>query len=382
MSGINILYKELCSIVVQQLFYENKVCPRYSAQPVTDLALLPTAETQALLKRLGLVMRTNDGTGTTTILAEVSGTSGGNNLLRYAPLPGDKLIFWLQAKNPYLFNFNQLPVKANLASTLYLTNNQADTLAPRDNLHLTQSNTGVSAADEVEKTAYTFRYQHTAVSNNIEVVHLLAAITVLPTSMTNANGKTDAVFNLGSLPTGMCRLLVDNMTIKDFYYAGVGATQNILAAVEIILTPGLAGAYSITEAGGRALLPDRPRYTIVFANRSTLWRYTITISPTSPLYEELQADSVTFLNNFKITTNDNNITFTQAAATNNVVTFLSDSPVLLREKYISATDMKPLSIALKKNGTTTVRDNLPHAPVSSIDVTNFPIVYSDILLTL
>jgi hypothetical protein len=198
---------------------------------VLDIAFLPSAETQALLKRMGLVFRNTDRTGGFIILAHTEGMIGPNERLRFPPRKADKLSFFMLLKNAAFSNFNEMPVTINNDNIFYFSNEVADLAAPRTNLHLSKLPGGVSSAnDMIKKTGELYRYQHGSTVLNAKVKHLLTEVTLAPVSIINEGGSASLIFDLSSIPSGKCELYINNNINPDdtFYYGGLDAPVNSL----------------------------------------------------------------------------------------------------------------------------------------------------------
>lgn len=393
MDGLHVKYSELLSLAVTQLFYDNNVCAKYSTTPVPDIEFLPSAETHELMKRLGLIFKSN-AVGGFTVMARINGTTGPNELLRFPPKNGDKLSFFALLRNPSMLNFNELPVTTDKSQTFYFSNEVVDLAAIRTNLHLSKIPANVSAAgDMIKKSGEIYRYHHSATvgAGAAKIKHLLTEILLDPVSVVNDGGQSDLIFDLTALPQGKCELLISATKTDEFYYTGLNAPQSFFGVVELNLSPLLTDIdYRITEAD-KSIQATKPLFTLSFKNRKTTWRYTIKLQASSPLYIELAslagAAKTTFLSNLKITTNDPAVKFTQQpGATDTTLVFHSDTELAYKEKYIAAPGLTPLSITLKKNtgliNEAIVKTDLPYPSTGSLNAINDPLIYSDIFLTL
>ncbi|KAA2239276.1 hypothetical protein F0L74_24020 [Chitinophaga agrisoli] len=392
MNGIQVTYTELCTLSVEQLFYQNKVCRQYKINPVTDFAFTPTPECRALMLDMDLLFRPTDTSGGFTILANVSGkTGGGNDLLRYAVKKGAKLSFFLQLRNPELINFNDLPLLGISDQVYYFSNIITDAGAPRNSLHLTKSDTGVAEADSMHSSgpAYSFHQNAPVTAGTSIIKHLLTGATIAEKTLVNQNGEADLGFDLRRLPTGVCELWINHVKEDTFYYRGLTINTPVWGVVELSLSSVLDANYRLVEAD-RSLTPDRPQYMLRFVNRSTIWRYTVQLGANSPLYLEMAgmspADKATYLDQLNIVSNDTNVHFHRAAVTDKEIEFVSDNALALQEKYVSSSANVGLILNLKKYigdpKETVVKANLPYPATGTIDTTTDPFIYSDIFLTL
>jgi hypothetical protein len=215
---------------------------------------------------------------------------------------------------------------------------------------------------------------------------VLSGTEVQPSGLINQGGQADLSFQLLGLPIGRCELLINNLLTEQFYYLGPVPLPSVFGVVEISLDKAIKANYRVVEADF-SLTGERPFYRILIANRPTRWRYRIRLESTSPLF--LEIDSLAepartdFINDINITTNGA-ISFTRDSFAGNEFVFVSDNPVLLREKYLTAAG-KTLQVTLKKNLSTagdTVRDYLPYPSSRMIDASQLPDIYSDIFLTI
>lgn len=395
MSGIQIKYTPLLQLSIEQLFYENHICRQYQSVPELDIVVTPTNSCLDVMKRMDLIFKNTDNTGGFIVLARIAADNTVSNVLRFAPRKEDALSFLLVLRNPDVGNFNDLPAQPAEDKIYYFSNEVADAAAPRNNLHLTKNATGVSGADDViKKSSENYRFHHSSVviPGTALVKHLMSGQTAAPVSITTDGGQSDLVFNLSTLPAGKFELLISNFPVDEFYYLREHYNDPVFAVIELSLSPTLASNYRLVEPD-RSLTPDRPQYTIQFVNRQTTWRYTVQLQTNSPLFLEMAeltpAEKTAFINQLNIESNDTGITFTRASATDTEFVFVSDNPILLHEKYFSATSVshERLILTLKKYigdpaKEAAVRTNLPYPSTGSIDALTPPQIYSDVFLTL
>lgn len=393
MSGLKIKYSELFSLSVEQLFYENRICKKYKTDPLTDIRFVPTPECMQLMKRFDFVFRRVMEKGGFVVLANTFTNSTGDTVLRF-PVKNDiKLSFWMLLENSALLNFNDLPVITDSAAIYYFSNQLSDAAAPRTSLHISVDSAGVDGNNDLIKRSFSdYRFHHTAmvVAGTAFIRHLLTGAQMEPRTIVNQSGESDLYFDLSSFPSGKCKLVI-NASDKDlFYHIGVSAASKVFGVIEISLADLLQANYRVLEPGS-ILTADRPVYKVQFNNRKTLWRYTIVLEKSHPIYIAMLAmtpvERTNFLDHFKIITNDSAISFTRASSTDTVFEFVSDNPIPLQEKYLSSSIAnKGLCLTLKKNegmpGEAIVRDFLPFPSGSVIDALNDPTIYSDIFLTI
>lgn len=397
MSGFSVKYAELCSVSMVQPFYLNGYCKKYTTLPTTDFILQPTTECLATLKRLDCIAKNINEKAGLIILSRVLGTNaGGDDLLRFLPLKGEKLSFWLLLNNSAVYNFDQLPLQSGSGQIFYFSNQLSDAAAPRNNLHLSTNATGVDeTVDRITKKSSAYQYHHgaTVAPGTAIVKHNLTGTEVKASNIISQGGSAVLYFDLSFLPIGKCKLFISNVDTETFYHMGTDAMIQVFGVVEISLSSALDSNYRVLESD-RSLTPARPYYNILFINRSTLWRYTLELTSNSPLFLEYDAlsnaNKVDFINRLNIITNDTAITFAQTSASpdGKKFHFISNAPVALREKYHSSSSMinEGLALTLKKYvgvaGETAVKTDLPCPSSGSIDASNNPLIYSDILLTI
>ena len=75
-------YAELATVAVTNSYYANGICKKYHVAPLLDFELVPTNECAALMKKLDFIFRSDDHGGGFMVLGRVSGTIGGDDLLR------------------------------------------------------------------------------------------------------------------------------------------------------------------------------------------------------------------------------------------------------------------------------------------------------------
>jgi len=394
MNGILVKYAELLRLSVKQLYYQNKVYRQTLVQPELDIQIVPTQDCINIMNRMDLVFKNISVSGGFIVLANVAGTNGsGDSLLRFKAKKEDALTFLMVLKNTDVINFDDLPAQPVSDTIYYFSNEVTDAAALRNNLHLSQNAGGVDGTNDVIKKSndnYHFHAAYVILPNTAIVKHVLTGQTINAASLITQTGQSDLSFNLSSFPFGKYQLLINNLPVEDFYYLEKYATQPVFGIIQLSLSATLSSNYRIIEAD-RSLTAARPFYSIIFNSRETLWRYTIQLQTNSPLYLEMAAlsapDKTDFINKLNILTNDTTITFSRTIATDTQFVFISNSPLLLREKYFT-TGATPdvLNFNLTKYigdaGEAVVKANLPYAPTSNLDATSLPQIYSDIFLTL
>ncbi|PSL44789.1 hypothetical protein CLV51_105161 [Chitinophaga niastensis] len=395
MSDYQIKYSVLLSVAIEQLFYQNKICPAYKVEPVLDIMCVPTEECKSIMNNLDMLFRTSGNSGGFTVLGRVSGKNGGgNDLLRFQPGKTMKLSFWMILRNPDLLGFNDLPLQPPDNQFYYFSNQVADLAAPRNSLHLTKDATGVKGINELitlSRSTYRFHFGAAVTAGTAKVKHKLTGAEVLPWSIVNIAGQADLAFNLSTLLPGICELYINNVLEDTFYYADSMPTQPVFGIIECALSPLLPANYRVIEPD-RSLKPPAPQYLIRFKNRQTLWRYTVELLPNSPLYLEMAAlspaNKIIFLNKLNIVSNDTGVTFKKGVVSDTAIQFVSMSALPLKEKYVSGSSAThdPLTLSLKKligdPQEDAVKTDLPCPPVGTINNLSIPFIYSDIFLTL
>jgi len=396
MGNNNILYKELFSFSLEQLFYKNIYCKNYSTDPNPDLQYIPTNECIDTMNRFDMLFRKIDHRAGFTILARTLGKNlAGDHLMRFSPGNHEKLSFWLVLNNPEVINFNNFPKEFSNNEFFYFSNQVIDLAALRNNLHLTIDPSGVINSNDIFKKSsqnYCFHNTSEVAENTAIVRHVLTGIEIAPKYITNNSGESDLIFDLYDLPSGKCKLLINNIQKDVFFYLGpVALNLKVFGVIEISLSNILNSNYRIIEPD-YSLTTERPYYKVRFLNRETIWRYTIKLQSNSPLSLEMGTlsppDKLDFMNMLNIVTNDSNITFTASPVSDTEFKFLSDNKVALKEKYISSSSSPPktLSLSLKKYvgipaKEATVKTDLPFPSLSVIDTINYPpLVYSDVFL--
>lgn len=396
MRGVVIKYAELFRLSIEQLFYANKICRKYTTTPEPDITLVPTDNSVAVMNRLDLVYRNTGSNGGCILLARVSQKNGaGNDVLRFTPNPAEPLSFLMIANNPDIVNFNELPVQPTADHLYYFNNSVADAAAVRNDLHLSLVAAGVNGATDTIKTSgANYRFHNAAIvaPGTAKVLRVATGDVLQPVAVLNQAGQCDLSFNLSSLQAGRCQLLISNVVKDEFFYPGNAGGGFLFGIIEISLAATVAANYRVIEADN-SLIPASPLYTIEFINRQTFWRYSIRLQNNSPLFLEMAAlsaaDKTTFLNELNIVSNDTGVSFTKTIASDNDFEFVSVNAVALHEKYISASDPAhaTLSLTLKKyigNAAkeAAVKTNLPYPLPGNIDASVLPKIYSDIFLTI
>jgi len=396
MPTVIVKYSELVTLQVMQLFYSNQICASYQATPKLDFTILPTAECMAFMKAKNMVFKNTDTTGGFVVMACTSGKNmAGNDLLRNAVTNSDKLSFFILLQNPELVNFDTLPTQLNTSNIYYFSNQVKDLAAARNNLHLTKNAAGVDGnVDQLKKSSanYTFSFAGVITASSAKVKHLLTGAIVTARSVIVQGAQSDITFDLSSLSSGCCQLLVNNIVTDTFYFLGSMANQQVFGVIELSLSASLSANYRIVEPD-RSLVPARPNCVVLFKNRQTVWRYTIQLQTNSPLYLEMAkltpVQKTDFIKQLAISSNDTTIKFKLASSADLSLVFVSMSNIALFEKYTSSTSVTkdPLIITLSKYTktpakTAVVKTSLPYPSTAIIDSGSLPTIYSDVFITL
>jgi hypothetical protein len=258
MNLIQIKYKELLRLSIEQLFYSNGFCKRYQAEPVLDIMLAPTESNSTIMQRLNILFKPMERNGGFVLLGPVSGqNSAGDDLLRFPPGKDDALTFLMILKNPELVNFNDLPTQPLTGAMYYFNNEITDPAAPRTSLHITKNASGVNGTTDItKKTSANYNFHHSSVvlPDTAVVKHILSGHEVKPKSLLTSGSQTDLVFNLNSLPIGRCELSISNIVVDQFFYLGNHYAEPVFGVIEILLSSALQSNYRIIESD-RSLLP-------------------------------------------------------------------------------------------------------------------------------
>lgn len=392
MGLLKVKYSELFKVSVEQPYYSNSICPKYTTEPRPDFEIVPTPECTALMSRLDLLFKKDDHAGGFSIWASIEGTSGGNDLLKFKPRDTHILTFWLLLRNPSFINFNDLPHDTT-SQVYHFTNQLIDPAAARDDLHLSFDAAGVKAGDLIKRVTgtYSFTSMVPVAPGTARVKHLATGQEALPKSLLTESGKSYLVFDLSSFAPGPCQLLISAVVTDNFYYTGITSDIPVFAILSLSLDSALQPNYRIVEADG-SITPQRPGYRLTFTNRQTLWRYRMILQPNSPLYLEMAAlsppDRTDFINRLNVISNDATVLFNSNPVSDTVFEFISANPVYLQEKYLSTTagPNDALRLTLKRYlgdpRESDVRSSLPYPATDRIDASGSPTIYSDILLTL
>ncbi len=391
MPGINVTYKELLSVAIELPYYANGRGRKSAITSEPDISITPDAETTELFKRMDLILR--EVSGGITVLARTLGeTAGGDPTMRFPAHPGDKITLLLRLNNPEVLAVNDLPTSADTGKLIYLTNTVSDGAAARNNLHLSESATGIFGGSDVasfSKDVYRFFNGAAVDPVTTFVKHLLTGQEIPPASIVNEGNTSNLLFDLSPLSGGMCELWIGGALEDTFYHLSDKGVQPVFGVIEILLDAALDDNYCVIEAG-KSLTADRPRYIVRFVSRETVWRYTFALQPSGPLAQELAglspAQKAVFLDNLNIVTNDSNVSFTaHPSGAADQLLFVAADPAALREAYFSPTGAA-LSLSLHKNigdlaNETVVKRGLPY-PSSRLITAEGSNVYSDIFITI
>lgn len=401
MNALRVKYAPLFTISVLQQYYLNNQYKDGATDIHPDFELVPTPGCVETMKRLDYIVRAGNPATGLTVLAHVLGTNmGGDDLLRFKPVAGDKLSFYLMLRNYQAINYNILPHTKSQGRIYYFNNLVGDGGAARNNLHLSLAAGGVHETNDAKReqiSSYTFEQAGPVAPNSAYVRHIATNTKIQPISHTFDGVNTSLSFRLTNVPSGLCELIIGVAPAVDtFYHNGASLPSGAWGVVEIFLNNAIAPHYQVVEAD-HSLLPERPLFTLLFANRPVKWRYTVKLPENSALYKEIDAiplavDKTNFINKINIVTNDAGVSFTltppAAGVTPKELVFTSNAVIGFKEKYFSSTlPGKPLKLDLKKNiglgpPPPVVKANLPHPGAGLINAQSLPDIFSEIFITI
>lgn len=261
---IQLKYTELFSVEFIHDFYSGGICG--------DLRAEPAAATRDQLKSLGWILRRENGRF--TVLAEVSGADGNDRPLLKRPLRKDvKLIFSLYLDQPNLPNFSELPLRTSPGERYYFSNLNRRVEAGRNLMTSPESAPPyVSAADLTPMKGAFYSYRHTAAAaERTGELSWPDSGEQLVQTLKNNDGRFDFSFRLDQLPQGRCIFRVNNVEKDRFYAARELTGSGLFGIVEVMAGNAVPNDYRFVVNNGRSV--RFRRYSIVFARRTTFWRY-------------------------------------------------------------------------------------------------------------
>jgi hypothetical protein len=384
---IQLKYKELLTVDIEHSFYQNKFCAKYKTVPIPDFGIVPSDDTISLMKRLGMVFRTNPERNGFAVFAEVKEQLNPDDyLLRVTPPDGSKLVFCLKLRSNNFLNISDLEVKKE--QILYVNNRVVDAGANRNDLHLMTDNDQVKSNKDLAKSQGSdYVYEHNAMvaMGTVKVRFLDTNQLIDPTFIQKSPTGSSLIFDLRNLSAGRCQLEIGGVVFDSFYH--LGELENVFGIIELYFDNLMLNNYRLLEANSlkfNVLKKDRPLYKIKFANRKTLWKYVVDIQKSGVLQKDLngiliQADRDNYVNKLNLKTNDPAIFFTKTLGTSADIRmfFTSNIPLDLKEKFLANPTKVDLKMNLRKNvgelSETDLKTNLP-LPNSTISPVKDPIL--------
>ncbi len=395
---IQLKYKELLTVDIEHSFYQNKYCAKYKTVPVPDFGIVPSDETIALMKRLGMVFRANPEKNGFTVFAEVKEALNPDDyLLRVTPPDGSKLVFCLKLRNNNFLNISDLDIKNE--QILYVNNRVIDAGANRNDLHLMTDNDQVKTNKDLGKSQGSdYVYEHNAMvaMGRVKVRFLDTNQLINPTFIQKNPTGSSLIFDLRSLSAGRCQLEINGVVFDSFYHTA--NFNNIFGIIELYFDNLMANNYRILEANllkFNVLKKDRPLYKIKFANRKTFWKYVVDIQESGVLKRDLSllpnpAARDNYVNMLNLIANDLGIIFTKTSGTgtDSRLSFTSNSLIDLKEKFFASGGTNDLTMKLRKLiGDPTESDlktnlPLPNTNISPVKdpVLNTVMVFSEVVV--
>lgn len=395
---IRIKYKELFSLEIEHNFYENKFCAKYKTVPISDFQFVPTSETVALMKRLGMTFRANPQTNGLTVFAEVKENLNVDDyLLRVTPPDGSRLSFVMNLKNNNFLNFTDLDFKSG--EIFYVNNRVIDAGAIRNDLHLMTDNDQVKSTKDVVKgrnSDYMFEHNTMVAMGTVKVKLLDSDKLIDPKFIQKSPTGSTIIFGLQKEPVGNCQLEVGGVVKERFYHTS--NLENVFGIIEFYFDNMMSANYRILDVNAlkfNVLKKDKPLYKVKFANRKSFWKYIVVVQNNGALKRDLNlllnpADKDNYVNKLKLNCNDAATVFTKTSGLGADAQYVFTSNLLLdlKERFFANGSTQDLKMALRKNvGTLSESDlktslplpNIIISPVKDL-VTNVVTVYSEVVV--
>lgn len=392
MPQIRLRYKELFSLRIEQLFYNNKRTRDSKGIARPDIEIVPHPYCLTLFKKLNYIIKKDGDQSGITVMALLAGKNGsGHDLLRFIPDKEEKLTFVLILKNPDLLNCADIDLMQLKNQIYYFNNKISNPAAERNQLTISQNTQQVDNNDLMNVSGSHYEYHTPGIVNadHLMLKHIASGKKLVPFQISTIEGNSHIYFNLQSSAPGIYELEIEGAIKEQFYFTGYNYNSPVFGMVEIFLSDSLNTNYRVVE-NDHSITAERPQYIIRFKNRKTTWRYTFLIRQTSPVYQEIKGLSVTgkenFLNSIKIVSNNTGVRFKQRSATEKEIILTSEDPIGLQEDYTSTSGDGFLRLSLAKNAgkpnQQILLDNIPYPSARLIDARDINHIYSDVFLTI
>jgi hypothetical protein len=395
---IQLKYKELLTVDIEHSFYQNRFCAKYKTVPIPDFGIVPSNDTISLMKRLGMVFRANPERNGFTVFVEVKEALNPDDyLLRVAPTDGSKLVFGLKFRNNNFLNISDLEVKNG--QILYVNNRVVDAGANRNDLHLMTDNDQVKSNKDLAKSQgsdYVYEHNVMVAMGTVKVRFLDTNQLIDPTFIQKSPTGSSLIFDLRNLSAGRCQLEIGGVVFDSFYHTGI--LENVFGIIELYFDNLMANNYRILDVNllkFNVLKKDRPLYKIKFANRKTLWKYVVDIQKSGVLQKDLSllpnpVARDNYVNKLNLIANDLGIGFTKTSGTgtDSRLSFTSNNPIDLKEKFLVNGGTIDLSMKLRKligepsEGDLKTNLPLPNTTISPVKdpILNTVTVFSEVVV--
>lgn len=346
---IRIKYKALFTLEFIHPFYKSGKCP--------DIALIPSADCDALIKSLGLHFLPTDFGG--KLFAKVDDGDKIKN-----PLPeGTKFTFLLKLQNRLFQNITDINLIRPAQSYYYFNNLAANLSASNDPLLVSNTtNKIVTDSDVMTFAAGSFSFtDNSTAATETGVLSLTDAGETLSQTLNNSANIFNYSFDLNKASTGRVKFAIDGVEKSSFYSINSQELADLFGVVEVFNKSTLPAENLFQNADNSI---NTKNYQIPFANRATKWRYIINKQ------FNLSVNSVTVAK-----TNGTTINFGLASgAPAGTFIAISNAPLKLTEEPVTG-------IKLTDNTNKVLIANLPNPPLNLVK-TEGSDTFSDILITI
>lgn len=293
-------FRSLLRFNVFHEYYAQRFC--------RDFDFYPTASTQVWLKKMDLVYKVND------FGFEIGYNMDRQEIISYFLEQEDllKLSFVLFPKNPFFFNFTNLPFVAD--STFYVSNLNPNVLAEND-LRLHKANF-LGKEDLFPIKEAFFDIESAKENQNLEILDINSR-TVFQKVLLEGKNQVD----ISDLPAGKYALTLDKKIVEEFVFANFKSASKPLVFIDFFWVSPTKNKkkydlYSQNTVTSRL-------YHLVFQNRSTIWKYYV-VPKYANNFTSLQLET------------SNNSKFSKAVETqisdgSKAFLFVSEQPLELKE---------------------------------------------------
>ena len=260
---LQIRFEKLFEVEIYHNFYSDGIS--------ADFLITPTASCRRLLREYGLLYRiTAKGFA---VFYEVA-PPGADAAISLKPIAEDvRFSFMLQAQNPLLANYTDIPLDTSPGGIYYLQNLNDNVQSSQLLLSSDTASEYLNGQDALELRSQTFTHEFES-ANAVEHLEVLDQFStpVIQKAVPIVEGKFFYPVNLRPFGPGLYTLRIEDGDSHRFYASDELIGKNLFGIIDIFRRAEVPAAYQFTDAANAHAVTPKI-YTVKLDNRKTIWKY-------------------------------------------------------------------------------------------------------------